>query len=47
MGAWVLYGLGSDAVDLPGFVVLTSLGKGGRETTSSAIRSTPGPQATR
>ncbi len=30
MGAWVLYGLGSDAVDLPGFVVLTSLGKGGQ-----------------
>lgn len=30
MGAWVLYGLGSEAVDLPGFVVLTSLGKGGQ-----------------
>jgi len=30
MGAWVTYGLGSDAVDLPGFVVLTSLGKGGQ-----------------
>src|SRR6185436_14352339 len=30
MGAWVLYGLGSDAEDLPGFVVLTSLGKGGQ-----------------
>jgi hypothetical protein len=29
MGAWVTYGLGSDAADLPGFVVLTSLGKGG------------------
>jgi hypothetical protein len=27
MGSWVSYGLGSEAVDLPGFVVLTS-GKG-------------------
>src|SRR4051812_35644287 len=30
MGAWVLYGLGSEAEDLPGFVVLTSLGRGGQ-----------------
>ncbi len=30
MGAWVTYGLGSDAKDLPGFVVLTSLGRGGQ-----------------
>jgi len=30
MGSWVTYGLGSEAVDLPGFVVLTSLGKGGQ-----------------
>ncbi|MCA9085111.1 MAG: DUF1501 domain-containing protein, partial [Planctomycetaceae bacterium] len=30
MGSWVTYGLGSDAVDLPGFVVLTSLGRGGQ-----------------
>src|SRR4051812_28351664 len=30
MGAWVTYGLGSDADDLPGFVVLTSNGKGGQ-----------------
>ena len=30
MGAWVTYGLGSDAQDLPGFVVLTSLGRGGQ-----------------
>src|SRR5436189_3287866 len=30
MGSWVTYGLGSDAQDLPGFVVLTSLGKGGQ-----------------
>ena len=30
MGAWVTYGLGSDAMDLPGFVVLTSLGRGGQ-----------------
>ena len=30
MGAWALYGLGCEAEDLPGFVVLTSLGKGGQ-----------------
>src|SRR5262249_22670258 len=30
MGAWVTYGLGNEAEDLPGFVVLTSLGKGGQ-----------------
>src|SRR5439155_19348597 len=30
MGAWVTYGLGTDAQDLPGFVVLTSLGRGGQ-----------------
>ncbi|MST94785.1 MAG: DUF1501 domain-containing protein [Pedosphaera sp.] len=29
-GAWVTYGLGSDAEDLPGFMVLSSLGKGGQ-----------------
>ena len=26
MGAWVNYGLGSEAEDLPGFVVMTSVG---------------------
>ena len=30
MGSWVLYGLGSDAEDLPGFVVLVSAGRGGQ-----------------
>ncbi len=30
MGAWVTYGLGSEAENLPGFVVLTSLGRGGQ-----------------
>ncbi|HWE35550.1 MAG TPA: DUF1501 domain-containing protein [Isosphaeraceae bacterium] len=30
MGSWVTYGLGSDADDLPGFVVLTSQGRGGQ-----------------
>ncbi len=30
MGSWLLYGLGAEADDLPGFVVLTSLGKGGQ-----------------
>jgi hypothetical protein len=30
MGSWILYGLGSDAEDLPGFVVLLSSGRGGQ-----------------
>ena len=30
MGSWVTYGLGCEADDLPGFVVLTSLGRGGQ-----------------
>jgi len=30
MGSWAVYGLGCDAEDLPGFVVLTSLGRGGQ-----------------
>jgi hypothetical protein len=30
MGTWVTYGLGAEAADLPGFVVLTSLGRGGQ-----------------
>ncbi len=30
MGSWLWYGLGNDADDLPGFVVLTSAGKGGQ-----------------
>src|SRR4051812_5443238 len=30
MGSWIVYGLGTEAEDLPGFVALTSLGKGGQ-----------------
>src|SRR5450432_722870 len=30
MGSWVLYGLGADTQDLPGFVVLLSAGRGGQ-----------------
>lgn len=30
MGAWLQYGLGSECDNLPGFVVLTSVGKGGQ-----------------
>lgn len=36
MGSWILYGLGSEADDLPGFVVLTS--KGGRNPQPIAAR---------
>ena len=35
MGAWVNYGIGSDAEDLPGFVVLTSEGGGQGQPISS------------
>ena len=30
MGSWIVYGLGSEAENLPGFVVLMSAGKGGQ-----------------
>ncbi len=30
MGSWILYGLGAESEDLPGFVVLMSAGKGGQ-----------------
>jgi hypothetical protein len=30
MGSWILYGLGSESEDLPGFVVLSSIGRGGQ-----------------
>lgn len=30
MGSWVTYGLGSECQDLPGFIVMTSVGKGGQ-----------------
>ncbi len=30
MGSWITYGLGSECSDLPGFVVLTSNGRGGQ-----------------
>ena len=30
MGSWLLYGLGCEADDLPGYIVLTSVGKGGQ-----------------
>ncbi len=30
MGSWLLYGLGADTEDLPGFVVLSSQGRGGQ-----------------
>jgi hypothetical protein len=31
MGSWLWYGIGSEAEDLPGFVVLTSTGKSGQQ----------------
>src|SRR5437879_1212190 len=42
MGAWATYGLGSEAEDLPGFVVMTSLGKGGQNQPISARQWAPG-----
>ncbi len=38
MGSWITYGLGSDAADLPGFVVLTSISKDGRNPQPIATR---------
>src|SRR6266478_4169400 len=35
MGSWLLYGLGSEADDLPGFIVLTSAGKTGLQPVSA------------
>ncbi|MFT5124407.1 MAG: hypothetical protein ACI9QL_005435 [Candidatus Omnitrophota bacterium] len=35
MGSWVLYGLGADTQDLPGFIVLTSVGGGQSQPISS------------
>ncbi len=38
MGSWITYGLGSEAADLPGFVVLTSTSKDGRSPQPIATR---------
>lgn len=35
MGSWLLYGLGSETEELPGFVVLTSAGKTGQQPISA------------
>ena len=35
MGSWLLYGLGADTEDLPGFIVLTSAGKTGQQPVSA------------
>ena len=35
MGAWLLYGLGAETEDLPGFVVLTSKGRSGAQPVSA------------
>ncbi|MBL9173587.1 MAG: DUF1501 domain-containing protein [Verrucomicrobiales bacterium] len=42
MGSWLTYGLGSDARNLPGFVVLTSLGRGGQNQPIAARQWAPG-----
>ena len=36
MGSWLIYGLGSENENLPGFIVLTSTGKGGQMQPISA-----------
>jgi len=35
MGSWLLYGLGADTDELPGFIVLTSQGKAGQQPISA------------
>ena len=51
MGSWLLYGLGSEAENLPGFVVLMSSGKGGNGRPDSwqagSRESSSTPSATR
>ena len=42
MGSWVTYGLGSEAENLPGFVVLTSLGRAGQNQPIAARQWAPG-----
>ena len=42
MGSWLVYGLGTDAQALPGFVVLTSLGRGGQNQPIAARQWAPG-----
>ena len=42
MGSWVTYGLGVESEDLPGFVVLTSLGKGGQNQPIAARQRSSG-----
>ena len=42
MGSWLVYGLGSEAENLPGFVVLTSLGRGGQNQPIAARQWAPG-----
>jgi hypothetical protein len=42
MGSWVTYGLSSEAENLPGFVVLTSLGRGGQNQPIAARQWAPG-----
>ncbi|MDB5313892.1 MAG: hypothetical protein JWO38_8094 [Gemmataceae bacterium] len=42
MGAWATYGLGSEADDLPGFVVLTSDGRGGQNQPIASRQWGPG-----
>ena len=42
MGSWLVYGLGAEAENLPGFVVLTSLGRGGQNQPIAARQWAPG-----
>ena len=42
MGSWVLYGLGAETDNLPGFVVLTSVGGGQKPTPSPPANGTAG-----
>ena len=42
MGSWLTYGLGCEAENLPGFVVLTSLGRGGQNQPIAARQWAPG-----
>ena len=47
LGSWMLYGLGADTDELPGFVVLTSIGKHGQSQPISARQWHSGPLPSR
>ena len=44
MGSWMLYGLGAETENLPGYVVMTSVGAGAQPVSGPAVVSRIPPQ---